>query len=249
MISRSNVNRGFSLVELMVAVSIALVAMLAAISLYSNTRQTYRIQGMQSRLSEDGRFAISMLRRVIQQAGFRADSSIAMVATITPDTSAPSSKFTVQFVGDGANTIDCNGAAATGAQSLVVGLSGTSLQCGTTDWIAPSGNGTEVVSFQVEYGIDTGPNTTPKAWGCGDISLTDSRYRVRDCVSDSYVTTVPTSPIVAVRVCLVLRSEDTDVAIVKSAAYTDCAGAGIANSQNDRKLYRTFRSTIQLKNR
>lgn len=249
MMSRRRANQGFSLVELMIAVVIALVAMLAAISLYSNTRQTYRIQGMQSRLSEDGRFAISMLRRVVQQAGFRASSSTAMGATITPDAEASSSKFTVQFVGDGINTIDCNGAAANGDQSLVVGLSGTSLKCGTTDWIAPSGNGTEIVSFQVEYGIDTGPNTTPKAWGCGDLDATDSTKRVRDCVADSYVTTVPTSPIVAVRVCLVLRSEDTDVAIVKSATYKDCAGTVINNSQNDRKLYRTFRSTIQLKNR
>ncbi len=249
MISRSNANRGFSLVELMVAVVIALVAMLAAISLYSSTRQTYRIQGMQSRLSEDGRFAISMLTRVIQQAGFRTNPATSMGATIVPDATAPSSKFTVQFVGDGTNTIDCNGAAAVGAQSLVVGLSGTSLQCGTTDWIAPSGNGTEIVSFRVEYGIDTGPNTTPKAWGCGDLTATDSTKRVRDCVADSYVTTVTTSPIVAVRVCLVLRSEDTDVGVAKAAAYKDCAGTNITDSQNDRRLYRTFRSTIQLKNR
>jgi len=246
MMSRVNSNRGFSLVELMVAVTIALVAMLAAISLYSSTRQTYRIQGMQSRLSEDGRFAISMLRRVIQQAGFRPSSATLMGATITPDATDASSKFTVQFTGDGTNTIDCNGAAVTGAQSLVVALSGTSLQCGTTDWVAPSGNGTEVISFRADYGIDTGPNTTPKAYGCGTISGATAE---RDCVADSYVSAVTSSPIVAVRVCLILRSEDTDISVAKTASYKDCSGADIANSQSDRKLYRTFRSTILLRNR
>lgn len=247
MMSRRNASRGFSLVELMVAVVIALVAMLAAISLYSNTRQTYRIQGMQSRLSEDGRFAISMLRRVIQQAGFRANSSTAMGSTITAiDATAPS--FTVSFSGDSVNTINCNGAAVGGSPALTIALSGTSLQCGSTDWIAPSGNGTEVVSFRVEYGIDTGPATTPKAWGCGAIS---GAKAARDCVADSYQTTAPSdlTQIVAVRVCLVLRTEDTDIAIAKSATYKDCADAAITGSQSDRKLYRTFRSTIQLKNR
>ena len=54
-------NHGFTLVELMVAIVISLVAVLAATEVYVSTRQTNRLQGMQSRLSEDGRFAVSML--------------------------------------------------------------------------------------------------------------------------------------------------------------------------------------------
>ena len=37
--------QGFSLIELMIAVTLALVAMLAATQLYASTRQTYRLQG------------------------------------------------------------------------------------------------------------------------------------------------------------------------------------------------------------
>jgi len=55
--------------------------------------------------------------------------------------------------------------------------------------------------------------------------------------------------IVALRFCLVLRTEDTDVSVNKNAAYKDCSNVDIANSQTDHKLYRTFRTTVQVRNR
>ncbi len=39
-------HRGFSLVELMVALAISMVAMVAVTELYLGTRQTYRVQAM-----------------------------------------------------------------------------------------------------------------------------------------------------------------------------------------------------------
>lgn len=247
--------KGFTLVELMVALAISLVAILAATELYVGTRQTYRSQAMQSRLSEDGRFAQSMLQRIILQAGFRPSPADAISpGYITP---VDATSFTVKFVSDGANVVNCDGGvvadatASKAVTSLTISGSGGVLSCGTTNWITSSGNGSVLKDFTVEYGVDTGPNT-PKNYGCGsDIDTSTSQ---RDCVADEYdLVKAKANPgtIVALRLCFVLSTEDVDASVVKTANYPDCAvsAGGIANSKDDHKLYRTFRSTVLLRNR
>ncbi|QLG89205.1 PilW family protein [Chitinibacter bivalviorum] len=253
-------NTGFTLIELMVAMGIAMVTLLAVSTLYINTKQTFNLQGMQNRLSEDGRFAISMLQRVISQAGFRPNPN----ALITSDriSAISNSSLSVRFNSDGTNQIGCNGTStAAGDTTLTISSASNKLQCDTIDWITPSttgtGNATEVVDFKVQYGIDeadtdAGLPNTPADYGCGALA-TDTSFRVRNCIPNRYVNTLPggvnADQIVAVKVCLVLRTEKTDNSLVKSAAINDCSGTAITNSQNDKKLYRTFRSTIMIKNR
>ncbi|MDP2882395.1 MAG: prepilin-type N-terminal cleavage/methylation domain-containing protein [Azonexus sp.] len=244
--------RGFTLIELMIALMIALVAMLAATELYVGTKQTYRIQGMQMRLSEDGRFALSMLQRMISQAGFRPNPSALIAADFITPTSSQS--VTLKFTADGANTIACDGSlpALDSVQTITIAKTGSKLQCGAVDWIAPAaagaGQGTELVDFRLDYGSDTGP-ATPKDFGCGaDVGAN----KERDCVADSYLQATATAnptKIVAVKVCLVLRSEAIDGGIAKAAAVKDCSAIDIAGSDSDNKLYRTFRSTVLLRNR
>ncbi|MEC5387362.1 PilW family protein [Uliginosibacterium sp. H3] len=246
--------QGFSLIELMIALTIGSFITVGAVSVYSTTRQANRIQGMQSRLSEDGRFALSMLRRVVSQAGFRPTSSTDLDTTRLSSLSATS--LTMKFIPDGANMIACDGSVATGVVAVVPTISfdtgAKKLSCSTTvgtvttttDWIAPvtGGNGTELISGVFEYGSDTSSVTTDSEFQCGSTT--------RDCVADSYSTT-PTTPelVVAVRVCFVLRSEAVDAGVVQSAATKDCAGSNISGSDTDHKLYRTFRSTILVRNR
>lgn len=253
---------GFSLIEILISLTIALVAIIAATALYSGTKQTYRIQEMQNRLTEDGRFAISMLQRVIGQAGYRADPTLALVTDwpwgwpaqpfVSP-TSA--SQMTVRFIGDDlgggqSNQIACNGSPAIGNTPLVISRAGNNLDCGGVAWIDSSGSGTELIDFLLEYGSDTGPETNAN-YGC----LPDGAAagtRAGDCVADTYVlATAQAAPdrIVAVRACLVLRSSVTNTSIIKAEAYEDCSGNDIADSQNDNRLYRTFRTTVLLRNR
>lgn len=245
--------RGFSLIELLIAVAISLVAMIAAIEVYNSTRQTYRVQGMQSRLSEDARFAISMIERVVMQAGFR----LSPIADMPVDRIAVAGNvLTLKFEPDGFNQIACDGSLpiAGMVQTLVVKKTGNKLQCGGIDWIAPAtvgaGDGTEVVDFAVLMGIDTGPAMTPENFGCG---IAIGGFKSRDCIPDKYAAVLSVGEsvgqIAAVRVCLVLRSESKDGSIIKPTAVKDCSLANISGSQDDMKLYRTFWSTIMLKNR
>lgn len=265
-------NHGFTLVELMVAIVISLVAVLAATEVYVSTRQTNRLQGMQSRLSEDGRFAVSMLQRFLLQAGFRPTPSIALPDSDSPDgppIAVANNVIRLRFVPDGANQIACDGSVlpdAGGAfQAFEIGLPplpqlGDRLQCrslaagaAAVNWIAPAaegaGNGTEVADLAVQFGVDTGPANTPADFGCGVVSATG---RSRDCIADSYVAALPagvtSDQIKAVRVCLVLRSEAIDGSVVRPTPYKDCDDANILESQNDRRLYRTFVTTVLMKN-
>lgn len=248
--------QGFTLIEFLVAIVISLIGMLAATEAYVATRQTYRLQGMQSRLTEDGRFALSMIQRTVSQAGFRRSPIVALPADRI---SIAANVVTVRFDPDGGNQISCDGSVpiAGVAQTLVIQKNATKLTCATNgaaavDWIAPAaagaGNGTEVMDFVVFLGIDTGP-VTPVNFGCGP----DTGTKPRDCIADAYSSALSVGQtdqqIVSARICLVLRTEASDGSVIKPAAVQNCSAGAIANSQNDNKLYRTYWTTVLLKNR
>jgi len=67
--------RGFSLVELMVAIVIGLILVAGVIELFINNRQMYRVQDNYARLQENGRYALSILGDAIESTGFSGCSS------------------------------------------------------------------------------------------------------------------------------------------------------------------------------
>ena len=246
MIHARNMQCGMTLIELLVAMTIALIALGAGGTLYLSSSQTNKVLLMQNHLAEDGRFALHMIQRIVSQAGYRSGAGVARFSDYFSATSG--TEFSVKFDADGVNQIDCNGLPASGSTSLTIQKNGSALQCGTVNWIAPlggGGQGTEVVDFQVRYGVDTGPNPTAPEIACG---LTDGR----DCVADSYGATlggVGVDQLVAVKVCLVLRTENTDSSLSsKVSLHKDCSGTDIAASNTDGRLYRTFNSTVLLRN-
>lgn len=254
---------GFSLIELLIAIAISMIAMVAATQVYVGTKSTSRLQAMQIRLSEDGRFGTSMIQRIIAQAGYRQTPSSNIA---TDRIGVASSVVTVKFRSDGDTQLNCSGGTPAAAdQTLAIQRDATNdkLQClfdsnadgvadTAVDWIAPAngGEGSEVVSFRVLMGIDTGPGSTNENLGCGTAA---AAVKPRDCIADSYVENltggVTADQIVSIKVCWMLRSQATDASVTKSAAVQNCAGTDIPGSQNDRKLYRTFNTTVLLRNR
>lgn len=243
---------GFSLVELLIGVIISLVGLIAIIEVYSSSRQTQKIQALQSRLSEDGRYATSMLKRIISQAGFRPNPTNTMASDRV---AIAANVATIKFTADGSNQVGCNGAvlAANTDQTIVIQRSGLKLQCDAIDWVAPAasgvGQGTEVVDLLFLYGLDTGPANTSSNLGCG---VEVAGVKPRDCIVDSYSAVLggaTSDQIVSIRVCLTLRTQSADASVSKSSAIKDCSGNDIAGSATDNKLYRTHVSTIQLRNR
>ena len=73
---------GFTLVELMVALVLGLILTGGVINIYISSKQTYRMQDNQSRLQENGRFALQFLTKDLRMAGYMGCNTL---ATITPN--------------------------------------------------------------------------------------------------------------------------------------------------------------------
>lgn len=67
---RIRAQSGFSLVELMIAVTLGLLLMAGVGHIFLGSKQTYRMQEGMSRVQENGRFALGFLSRDIRMAGY-----------------------------------------------------------------------------------------------------------------------------------------------------------------------------------
>ncbi len=70
--------KGFSLIELMVAMLIGLIMLLGIVSLFTNTNILQRAQSGLSVLQENGRYAIMRIKQDLEQAGHNHCASIAV---------------------------------------------------------------------------------------------------------------------------------------------------------------------------
>lgn len=62
--------RGITLIEIMVALTLSLILTLGVGQIFQASRQTYRLQEAQGRLQENGRLALEVLAEDIRQAGY-----------------------------------------------------------------------------------------------------------------------------------------------------------------------------------
>ncbi len=69
--TRLDRQRGLTLVEVMVAITISLILLAGVMQLFTSSRQTYRVQDGLARLQENGRFAMDFLSRDIRMAGYQ----------------------------------------------------------------------------------------------------------------------------------------------------------------------------------
>ena len=64
--------KGMTLVELLISITLGLIITAALLSLFINSRQSYRVNENMSRLQENARFAVSFLSRDLRMADYRA---------------------------------------------------------------------------------------------------------------------------------------------------------------------------------
>lgn len=74
-------HRGFSMVELMVAMTLGIILTGGVVQIYINSKQTYRMQDNESRLQENGRFALQYLSKDLRMAGFIGCNNVNTGAT------------------------------------------------------------------------------------------------------------------------------------------------------------------------
>ncbi|MDP3009194.1 MAG: PilW family protein [Methylococcales bacterium] len=77
--------RGFTLIELMIAMLIGVFLMAGVIQIFISAKQAYRLQENLSRLQENGRFSMDFLTKGIRMAGYMGCSSSAKSTTVMVD--------------------------------------------------------------------------------------------------------------------------------------------------------------------
>ena len=265
---------GFTLLELLISMAIASLVLLGVSKLYINAKQTSRIQVTVSRLAEDGRFAISMLKKAIEQAGYRKPSDPPFANKVTNP--SPTSMI-LHFKTDGKNLIDCTGGVAGSADvdvSMTISGDSTSsskLECqstgvtSNTEWLDGTSSVVKDVSFS--YGIDSkipsGAGELPVGMTkLENVYLCKTSPADRDCVADKYVskpTAAMIPDIVSIRVCLILRSPVKEHEKVGNATPVDkCEtydedgdldpAATISDADYNHYFYRKFVTTVLLRN-
>lgn len=256
--------RGFSIIEMLVAMTLAMLLTVVISQLFLGSKQTYSAQEEQARMQENGRFALELVGRELRQAGFKQAESTGSFTSGSPAISVAndsgtnaSDEFTVRFFGsDGAtagtsdNTVtDCRGVGATRNTMSVDRFYINNNASGEPALFCDSGGvSTELVtnveSMQVLLGEDTD----------GDKGA--DRY-VRPGTSGLNIDNV-----VAVRLSLLLRTaneaaseNDTKTyqhfgADYSASGYGD-AGAEfkLPTSSPDKRIRRFYQATVTLRNR
>jgi type IV pilus assembly protein PilW len=251
MIKTLHRQRGLTLVELMIAMTLGLLILLAVSSIYIGSRQTFRMQEDNARLQETGRYALEVLGRSIRQAGFW-NMSINPVATATAFVGTPITgangaagapdTVTVQYDGLLGDR-DCEGTvlAANAVIAEAYSLNGSNLVCDGNDALAAASPlVSDIEDVQILYGIDTTPTDTVQSVG---------QYKAAPTAAEW-------PNVVSARVCVQARSANS----VNNAPqrFLNCGGAlGTASgaaafttaAAGDLQLRRTFVATYNLRNR
>jgi type IV pilus assembly protein PilW len=261
--------RGLSLVELMVAITLGLLIVAVIGQLFLGSKQTYRTQDGAARLQESARYALGLLTREFRLARYHPtdpNAAFAALAHIGGQNDigfSASDEMTVRYYGrdnsagtaaDG-SIFDCLGASAKRTTDLVVDRfyiaqdaannNEPSLFCDNTDDAVNNGQPliAGVESMQMLFGEDTDSDGAP------------NRFRPANIVNMNNVVTV--------RVSMLLRTTTQNVATQADsklynhfgesyapgdAAPSDDAGS-VFDPVNDLLIRRLFTTAIALRNK
>lgn len=273
---RRELQAGFSLVELMIAMVIGLVVIGAVLSAYLGAGATTRSSRAMSQITEDASVALSVLR-----------SSVGMVGYSVPTGVDGSGKFTKSYTGLG--LFGCDGAFADPSAAIagltcsadpgpdsiavayeadtsnsVVGTGGAPLDC-LGNAIDPGAN-PQYLAYNRYYVADNKlmcrgvANDTPDALVDNVVDL-QIRYGVAAAANVNQVAfyadaddvaALPSSDnwtqTVSVRICVLVASAE-NVMDTSGTTYFDCEGDVVTPTDGDRRMFRAFTTTVVLQNR
>ena len=164
--------RGFSIVELMVALTISLILMAGVGQIYISTKTSYNLQSGLGRLQENARSALDILSRNVGQAGYTDDLS-GMDSFNTANTQENQvENATLGFTqanGTASDTIEINYLSATDCLGNATGgtatdryfINGTDLMCLGNGNVNAGIIAEGVENMQILYGEDTDDDGTP----------------------------------------------------------------------------------------
>lgn len=251
-----NQQRGYSLVELMIAMFIGLISFAGILHLFLNTKTAYRLTSESTQLQENARFINAHLSRTIRIAGFRSPpvsgefSPVSTVFATTPyitgtfnDGINRSDTLSLSFQGSGNGTgtpdgtiLDCLNHAVDANKMATCTFSLNAqrqLQCQALNPNAPLTNDTQVLvsnveNFKILFGEDLDG----------------------DNLADRYVNaafpTLQMNRVVSVRISVLLTSQEAVKIAPQSISY-NLLGQSYTPS-DPQYLHQQFTFTIVLRN-
>jgi type IV pilus assembly protein PilW len=240
MIHSKRLQRGMSLIELMVSVTISLVVMIALLQVMLASMRVDNSSSNVARMQESGRNALDLMGRVIRQAGARANVDVAFVGVTVNsvagapvygvDNSSTPDTIRLQFEAQ-AGDLDCaSNAAAAGAIMNFSFAVDTTVTPPTLTCTDTAGNSTVVANniedMQIIYGLDAARD--------GSIDL----YKPNPTATEF-------RQAAAVRVFLVVRGPSVDGAANKTQTYTL---NGTQVTKTDGFLRQVYSATFTVRN-
>jgi type IV pilus assembly protein PilW len=243
---------GFTLIELMVSMTIGLLLTIVVANLFLGSRATYQTTDETSRMQENIRYAYQLLTRTVHIGAYRSSPNTRLDQVFTAGNQAVNGtegggtvpdSFTIRFQGSGIGT-------GTGADGSIVNCQGGEVDAGTimksTFSIAAGANGSnalfcdngvgapvEVVSdvdnMQILYGEDT------------DSDMVADRYVVATSVSNF-------DNVVSVRAALLFRTTNISSSVLKDTGTYDLNGT-VVGPFNDTRIRRVVTLNLNLRNR
>jgi len=268
-------DKGFTLIELMVAMTLGLLILLVMTQLFAGSKQTYRVQDSLTRVQEDGRLAMYFVSREIRKAGYRTPVWNEPVSGYHPVTAASidganSGNDTLQIMYE--DNVSCVGVLNNAIdpetiepRALYKRLTFAVNNGGNLVWTceygaSPGALATEisqqsiidgVESFQVLYGVDTDfpPDFSVNSWAtAGEISPENSVCLQSSylCEAESLLNTMQNGVPVVVKIGLLVASpEDAETEDLETAF--NVLDVQVTPAA-DRKLRKQFTSTVTIRN-
>ncbi len=251
------VHRGFSLIEVLVAITLSLILLAGVLQIFLNSKNIYNLGTGFSQLQENGRFTSEYLARTIRFAGYRsppATGNFLTMSTVYPNT-APyiagtnnsgtnsSDTLTIRYQGSGNGSGTPDGTirdclnrpidANTIATSTFSITANNELQCQAQNPNASPANSTQILingveTFHVLYGEDLNNDNSA------------DRYVPANFAGLDY------SRVVSVRLSLLLRSDDPIKPKAQSVTYNLLGTAYTPTADQYMRQQVTF--TILLRN-
>ncbi|MBM5572884.1 MULTISPECIES: PilW family protein [Deefgea] len=249
---------GFTIIELMIGLALAMLLTLAIANMYIQTRQTFRTQSAITNQADEGKFALSTIQRMIFQAGYinKANMKTSPATAFTASygmnngeiIKGNNQQINIRFMGDtDANIISCAGDNTgnldypslkdSNIHGYRIHLDGSQLKCSklsNTGTISDSQViADNIVEFKVTYGVD---------------SDTD---KISDNYADSGIT--DWGKVYSIKTCIVTKSKETNIAAkTNNRKYLNCnfpEQSKTSINNTDGSNYRTFSTTVYLRNK
>jgi len=251
--------RGFTLLEMMVALSIGLVILLGVTKIFSANRMTYSLLEATGRLQENGQYALDYISQQIRLAGYYPNpysvpgtpttiSTLAFGAQppiIGTEGGAGSDTVTLAYY---TTTTDCVGGAPTGG---AIPAQATTLRTNTGPGVAAN---IAVNAITIGNGAAGRPsllcNLVEVAEGIENMQIRYGEDTDGDGVADSFVdfdniTTI--SNVLTVQVALLVASV-REINIERDTKTYDLLGT-IISGPSDGRIRRVYNTSIKLRNR